>query len=243
GFSNGFLEREDNELAAGQGFAADLGVQYAWERLDNNDYRYTIGLSLLDVGQLTFTDAIVYRFSNSGEVLLDGDDYDFSEDGTLEAALDQFEQDINGNAAAARIPESFKMGLPTTISAQFGFRPQENVQLSVAYRGDLPGGKRELSQGQIFTVAAHYSKWWYGGGLTTSLTEWRQLQVGAQVRLGPIFLGSDRLFGSILPRAQLSEGDFFVGLRLHDFGGSGGGKKGRWRGKKGKGSRVRCYDF
>lgn len=243
GLTNAFLEREDGELAAGQGFAADLGLQYAWESLDDGIYRYTLGISLLDLGQLNFTNANVYRFNNSTEVLLVADDYDFSADGSTEAALDQLEQDINGIAAAARVMEPFSVGLPAAISAQFSFRPVEEIQLSVAYRGDVPGGTSRLSQGQAFTLAAHYSKWWFGGGLTAGMTEWQQVQVGAQLRLGPVFLGSDRLIGSVLPRAQLREGDFFVGLRLHDFGGEGGQKRGKHRGRSGKGSKVKCYSF
>ncbi len=241
--TNGWLEQADAQLAAGQGFAADLGLQYAWESMADGDYRYTAGLSLLDLGQLNFNNGTTYRFNNTGEVLLVGDDYDPDDEAVVAAALEQFGRDVNGNIAFAPVPESFSVGLPAAISAQFSYRPVAAVQLAVVYRGDLPGANNRLSQGQAFTLAAHYSKWWYGGGMTAGITEWQQFQLGGQLRLGPLYLGTDRLLGSLLPRAALREGDFFIGLRLHDFGGEQNRGQSKNRGRSGRGSKVKCYTF
>ncbi len=241
--TNGLLAGTDGPTGNGRGFAADLGLQYAWESLAAGIYRYSLGVSLLDLGQLNFAAANRYRFSNSGDVLLVGEDYNFSGDDGLEAALNQLEQDINGSSAATRVSESFVVGLPTSVSLQFRYRPLAAVQLAAAYRGDLSAGNRQLSQGQVLTLAAHYSKWWYGGGLSASITEWQQFQLGAQVRLGPLYAGTDRLLGTVLPRTTLSEGDFFLGIRLHDFGGEGGRQRNTRRGRSRRGNKVKCYTF
>jgi len=131
-FTDGFRQADSGSNTAGTGYALDLGVQYAWGETSGGDHRYTIGLSLLDVGTLTFNrGARKHRFTNAGEVLLDGEDYEF-EDNFTDQAISQLSRDVFDGAESSLIDDKFTVDLPSTISAQFSFRPADGVQLSAA---------------------------------------------------------------------------------------------------------------
>ena len=249
-FSTGLRGTPDQGSTAGQGFAGDFGVQVAWNSLDKGGYQFVAGLSLLDVGRIQFDQtAETYLFATETPVTLVAEDYEFVEgQEDIDAVLSTLGEEFygEGNAAASRTGNNFSIGLPTTISAQFSYRPIKEVQLSAAYLGSIVTGPKSLSQGQQLTLTGHYSSWWYGGGFALSAHNWRTINIGLQLRLGPIVLGSDRIIGSVLPASQLRGGDFYVGLKIHDFGGKGGKKKGG-KGQFGnRGSRrkeVKCYTF
>lgn len=243
-FTDGLRDSDAGGGRAGTGFAADLGFQYAWGDNGSSGYRFTAGISLLDLGVLTFNNrAEAYRFANSGEVLLAGSDYVFSTPDSIDASLAQLSLATNGTSSAL-VGNSFSVGLPTTISAQFSFRPLPEVQLAASYRGDAPVGLRRLSYGQELVTAIHYSHWWYGAGLTAGLYDWREFNVGLQLRLGPVYLGTDRLLGTVLRKTELSGGSFYAGLRITDFSRGNSGKAGGGRKRGGRnGQRVKCYDF
>lgn len=232
---------------AGQGIGADLGLQYAWgNQRSAGGYRYTVGVSVLDVGGITFNQrSRAYNFSNPDPVRLEGPLYDsLYANGGADAALDQLSRDFyDGNTSTARNGTSFNVGLPTMISAQFTVKPVRDVLIAAAYTGDLPLRTRQLSRGQQLVVSGHYSRWWYGASLSAGVYDWRGFNVGGQLRAGPFYIGSGRIFGSLLGTGELAAADFYFGLRLHDFGGSGGKKGISYKGKRKKGKKVKCYDF
>ncbi len=244
--TDGLRSSNADVTSSGRGWGTDLGLQYAWGYNASGGYRYVLGLSVLDLGSLRFTgNAESHRFENQGEVLLIGDDYSFTTPESIDTALQQLSRVVYGSPSESLVGDAFAVGLPAALSLQFAFRPVQEVQLAVAYRGDLPLREQQLSSGSSLTLAAHYSKWWYGGGLTAAWQDGAGFNVGFQLRGGPVFLGTDRLLGTVLPTARLHSGGFFLGLRIHDFGGNGkrgGGGKGVGR-RGGSSGRVKCYEF
>lgn len=248
-FTNGVRGTPDQGSSAGQGFGGDFGVQLAWKRLKKGGYQFVAGLSVLDLGRLQLNQtAETHLFATDNPVVLTSQDYDFVDgqedvDAVLTTLSEQFYGP--GNGATSRKGNSFSIGLPTTISAQISYRPIKEIQFSAAYLSNLINGAQSLSQGEQLTLAAHYSRWWYGIGFAASAYNWRTVNLGLQLRLGPLVIGSDRIIGSVLPATQLRGGDFFLGLRIHDFSGGkhkhkGGKQFGNW-GSRNK--NVKCYDF
>lgn len=245
GISSAFTGDGSDAGVSGSGFAVDLGVQYAWGETQGNGYRYTLGLSLLDVGALNFNQgAQLHQFTNSGEVSLIGEDYKFSDIDSLTDILSILSQQVNGSSNS-QVADEFTIGLPMAVSVQFSYRPLEAVQFSASYRGDVPFAVQRLSRGPELTTALHYSHWWFGAGLTAGVYDWQEFNLGFQARLGPVYLGTDRLFGSLLKKQELDGGSFYLGLRIHDFTPgrktkSGGRSRG---GRRNGGQRVKCYEF
>lgn len=239
-FTNAFRQTNDGNRPAGTGFGADLGVQYAWGQTDGPGHRYSIGFSVLDLGRITFNrGAQTHRFTNAGEILVDAENYQIEEDDYTDEALRRFSENVYDRGVSSLTGNEFAVSLPTAISAQFSVRPVEGVAVSAVYRGDLPFRTRQLSRGSQLLAAAHFSKWWYGAGLTAGVYDWNKVNVGLQLRLGPVYLGTDELLGTLLKRKELSGGGFYLGLRMHDFG----GKKRKRRNQRRGGKAVKCYDF
>lgn len=244
-FTDGLRDATATGGRSGTGFALDLGVQYAWGESDATGYRFTAGISVLDLGSLSFSQrSQTYRFANTGQVLLEVSDYSLSTPDSIDLALTRLSLETN-NTASARNGNTFSVGMPTTISAQFGFRPVRGVKLSASYRGDAPVGQRRLHYGQELVTAIHFSRWWYGGGLTAGFYDWREFNVGIQLRLGPVYFGTDRLLGTVLRKAELYGGSFYAGLRITDFTRGNNGKSGSGRKRSGQrgGQQVKCYEF
>lgn len=215
--SQGFLDNSFGTSITGTGFGTDLGVQYAWG-YDGRGYRYTLGVSLLDVGSIHFKEgAQQHRYTNPGEVLLSSTDYPFVGDNGFASALGQLSRDAyDGDSSNSLRSTSFSLGLPTAISVQFSVRPISAVQVSMAYRGNLPLVRRLKSEQQLALVA-HYSKFWYGAGFTASVYDWNSFNFGFQLRGGPFYLGTDRIRGTLRQVDELYGGSFYFGIRLHQL--------------------------
>ncbi len=245
GFTNGLRGTPDEGSSAGRGFAFDLGMQYAWESLEDGTYRFLLGFALLDMGRLQINrTAELHRFSSSEQVLLLGDNYNFNGQEDLDAALEQLNRDFFGGGSLSLIDRQFFLPLPSTFSVQFAFQPIQGLQLTAAHIGDIPLNKQQFTLGQHSTLAAHFSRWWLGAGLSANLYNFRYFNLGGQFRLGPLFFGSDRLLGSLLKHPRLQGGDFVLGLRLHSFQAKGRKSNSsslRTRGRGGKA--VKCYTF
>lgn len=240
GFTNGVRLEADEGVTAGEGYGFDVGVQYAWSELSEGGYQYQLGVSLLDIGTVNLNEtAELHRFTNPDPITLSSLDYEFlTEDIAVDSALRQLNLDIFGVEGVSLVNRAFSVGLPTAFSVQMAVRPNKDWQFSAAYVGDLLSGKRRITRGQQLTVAAHFSRWWFGAGLTGGLYEWRHPQLGLQLRLGPIFLSTNRLIGTLLPTQRLRAADFSIGFRLHDFSPRSRERKGRRQGKA-----VKCYTF
>jgi hypothetical protein len=245
GLTGNLLGEGEDLQSAGGGFAADFGFQYAWGSDSDGKYQYVAGVSVSDIGQLNFNrSGQVHRFVNSGDVLFLTADYDTLANAGVDGFLQQLSADVyDGDTGASLDGRGFKVGLPTTISAQFSFRPVQEVQFAAAYRTTLGLRSEQLSQGNQLYLGANYSKWWYGAGLSANVHNWDSFSIGMQLRAGPFYVGSDRLIGTVLKTSKLRGGDFYFGIRLHDFGRKGGKKGGKFKNRKGNGKKVGCYDF
>jgi len=246
-FTNGLRGTPDEGITAGSGYGVDIGVQLAWYEMREGGYRFSAGFSLLDLGWLRLhKTAESHFFGNPNQISLASQDYEFAEGREdLDLILNQLSRDFYGISNNSLVADEFNIGLPTALSAQFSVKPIADLSVSAAYVGDLPGLRQAFTRGQHFTVATHYSRWWYGAGITVSSFNWRFVNLGLQARLGPLTIGSDRLFGTLIRTPRLRSADFFIGLKLHDFGGGNNKKKGknRFSGRRGRGQEVRCYEF
>ncbi|MEM9525292.1 MAG: hypothetical protein AAGA31_01730 [Bacteroidota bacterium] len=243
--SEGLLSNSFSSGVTGGGIGLDLGLQYAWGYSAAGGYRYVIGLSVLDIGAVPFRQgAQQHRFTNGGEVLLDAEDYPFVGDDGFGVALNQLSRDTyDGDSNNSLRASEFEVGLPTAISAQFAFKPFTPLQISLAYRGDFPLASRRLTQGEQLTVAAHYSKHWYGAGFTASLYDWNTHNFGFQLRGGPFYFGTDLIRGTITTLPELNSGGFYFGIRLHEFKRKGQANNTRTSLPKNGSKPVKCYKF
>ena len=100
------------------------------------------------------------------------------------------------------------------------------------------GGTPALRRNNLLAGSARFEHRWYGGGVSLSLLNYKQLAVGFSARLAFLTIGSEDI-GSLMGKRNLNSTDFYVGLKLNPFGlgwnfGGGGGRRGK---------NVKCYEF
>lgn len=229
---------------SGSGIGVDFGAQLAWEPMREGGYRYVAGISVIDAGTLNFEEnAEQHRFTNPGLVFIGPDNFEGLEG---QEDVDEFIGVLNeiyyGRRGVSLESESFSIGLPTVVSAQFAYQPISDLRLSAAYAGGVNLNDRQLKAGQQLALAAHFSRWWYGAGLTTALHDWRYFNIGAQLRLGPITIGTDRFVGTFSKASRLQAADIYLGIKFHNFGLKKADRKGQFNRPRNS-RKVKCYQF
>ncbi len=203
----------------------------------NIPYKYKIGLSIIDVGNVKF-DPILYQGYNFDQYTwLNYADQEINDDNPADLFAPQ-EPDI-GNG---RVKNPNKIRLPTFVSAQFDY----NLWASRVYiNGTIIQGfgvaknKFGLRHANSLSVTPRFESYWFDFALPFSLYEYRHPQLGASMRLGPLTLGTDKLINWLF-KSKIYGADIYlylkVPIRYHPSckdrqKGQRGGRGGRGRGR------------
>ena len=107
GFNIGFLYTKEASNVAKKGEKALCAKPY-------EDYKYRIGVSILDVGGIHFkNNARLYQFQ-TGNVTLDANQIKFYN--TVDSTMNYYSQLLNGNAAKTLTDSTISMSLPAALS-------------------------------------------------------------------------------------------------------------------------------
>lgn len=244
-FTNVVRDAEEFDQPTGSGIGIDFGARVAWEPMREGGYRYSLGLSVIDAGNLNFDQqAERHRFASETQTIINSADYRFVEgQEDVDEVIGVLNDAFYGQRGVSLEANKFTIGLPTAISAQFTYQPISDLRLAAAYVGGVKLNSRQLRTGQQLALAAHFSRWWYGAGLTTNLHDWRYLNIGAQLRLGPITLGTDRFFGTLSKVKRFQAADFYIGVKFHNFGFKKEGDRSSLFRRSRSSREVKCYQF
>ena len=196
----------------GKGWGADIGFTYEyrpkWEKyrtmLDGkevinqrkNKYKYRVGISLMDLGGVHYKNSPDLRGynverTNKTLALADFDDADDSEAfaDVLNNALDITDVDkIN----------SFRAGLPATLNLNFDYNIAGPLYANATWIQDLRN-KNAIGMRQ-FSLLAVTPRLEFRALEAAFPVAWQSnysvLTVGAMLKLGPIFIGSDNIGGA-----------------------------------------------
>jgi hypothetical protein len=243
-FTNNIVDEGNMDATPGQGWAADLGVLY---RVDMGDdyYRWELGAALLDVGSLQFGDGEQHRFNSSTLATALNQNYEQLElDNGLDAAVQQFSEDVFGDASASRVGTDFTMYLPTTLGLQATYRLAEWAKIEANYLVGVRTSAGAMQRASLLAVTPRVERHWWGVGMPVSLYAGEQIRVGLAVRLGPLFFGTDQLGGSLFRSREMTGADVYMGVKLHPWNlarSSSGRGKAKNKGRSGK--PVECYKF
>jgi hypothetical protein len=214
----------------GRGWAAELGFTYKRALNDANyegytphqgafkcepmDYKYKVGLSVVDVGRIKFDQGAVLRTY----------DRDFEADDNTEAV--NLEEGMSATAAAQEIftegnanttGTSFKAWMPTAASLQFDVNFENNFYLNMSTTQRL-GRATTLGvpRPNVSALSLRYERKQFEIAMPFSLYEYRYPMLGLMVRFNGIIIGTDNL-GPWLIRKDLYRGDVYVHLKYSIF--------------------------
>ena len=220
----------------GGGIGVDLGYSYIYEG-DEDNYKWKLGASLLDLGSINFTkNAEVHDLRNDTLQSFDQNQY---KEGLIEERIQSISFETYGDSTASLEARSFRVALPSALSLQFDYMLIENVYVNALLIQRIAlGGSAALRRNNLFAVSGRFEHRWFGGGISISALNYKQVAVGLSGRLAFLTLGTEDV-GSLFGRRNLNSTDFYVGIKINPFDlglNLGGGGSGR-------GKNVKCYEF
>lgn len=235
-------------LGSGRGWAVDLGFEYK-RMLDdvsryspNNpkggckrvDYKWKIGVSALDMGNIRFTKNAVYQDFRQTGALWEG--YDSTGIGGYGGIDSLLNSEFNTNGSITRLPE-FRIWLPWAGSVQFDYNFGHYLYLNATA---LYGGRigNNVRRGSLIAITPRYERKRWEVSIPFSLWDFRYPQFGIQIRLNNmLIIGSDRIMPLLYP-SNVYGLDIYFHLKFSLFKNPACGK--RNRGRSGKKSHSEC---
>ncbi len=209
---------------SGLGLGLDLGAVFEFGRMGDakwkavvdgkpsfgaNPYRFQLALSVLDFGGLRYgSDLSTIQISNSQAKTLVWDTAVWTALAQGQNALfDELESFARRELNYQNSTESRTVRMPATWVLQGNYRINRWLQLGAQWRHNSAA----VGLSSIQLVPRFESKWLELGVPMSLHSGYRDLAAGGFVRLGPLWLGSDRLFSSLFQTSK-SDLDVYMGL-------------------------------
>jgi outer membrane protein OmpA-like peptidoglycan-associated protein len=198
------------DKAAGTGWGFDLGATYEYrpdmdpfrytmdgeEGIDpgKNKYLYRIGFALTDIGGIRYNTSPyvrAYDFTRTNRLI----DPNAFNDTDLDKASTAIDQQLNLQASEQR--SSFRSGLPSSINLNFDYRLSKKLYANLTWIQGLQGKESvSMRQNSGIAITPRLEMKWLELAFPVSLmNSYQTFAVGASLRLGPLFVGSDNLSG------------------------------------------------
>jgi outer membrane protein OmpA-like peptidoglycan-associated protein len=207
GWDLGLVYELRGNIAKGHYLDLDNEVK---ERLDLNKYIVRVGLSLLDAGKFTYTRrelAQDYSANITGWDISQVNASDLDQWDTAFAELVDYVP--NGSP-------TYTHRLPTAIAANIDLHAFGGFYLNVGTYQDATGLFKEanttLRPTEWVAVSPRFENRWFGFYLPMSRTA-QQTRIGATVRIGPVYFGSNNLADQVANEKN-TQADYHFGVRF-----------------------------
>lgn len=196
---------------AGAGWGVDLGMIYEHRpdhrkysyrdrnqrRYDpsKNKYQYRLSLSLLDLGGMRFRNPAYvnhYQVQRQNVLFTENNFVDIGGVDDVFAGIDQTLELTDSDRQT-----SFWKTLPTALHAGLDYKIRERVYVNTVWVQSLTSNRTlTMDLPSVLAVVPRYETKWFEAALPVALADnYSRLTLGASLRLGPIFLGTDHLGG------------------------------------------------
>lgn len=238
GFTNKTLTTESiSTQPIGSGYALDLGASWIFDLDEDNDYRYKLGISILDLGKINFD-----KWTENYHIVANGvntniDATPFENLTTREEVLDELSNQVLGDNSSIRAPAGISMWAPTTLSVQGDFQITKGVFVAGMLNQRIRFSKEAVKRNNTFALFPRIEKRWYSLGFPIVINNWQDFRLGTTARIGFLTVGSDNI-GSLFGQSTLTGTDLYFALKFNPFNINLFGKGG-----KSKGQPIKCYKF
>ncbi|MBL4577664.1 MAG: hypothetical protein JKX74_04275 [Flavobacteriales bacterium] len=201
---------------SGKGWGFDLGTTMVMKRKYRSggigrveggqdhptNYGTRVGISLIDIGRINFGSNVrkykVDKFTRSDSIA--------DMDVLVSSELYQFPPQVQPGG-------QFLMRLPTALSVQVDYkvRPHVFVNATAIQRIVLPGPG--IDRANQLSVTPRFELRWLGLSMPLILYQYTRPRLGAALRIGPLWIGSDKIGSWFFP-GKFSGTDFFISLRI-----------------------------
>ena len=160
------------------------------------DYRYKLAIAIIDFGSI--------RFSTNAEAANLTSNFDTDQ---LE---DLFETDPEDQIVLEEESE-FRTATPLALSLQYDYNLNDRFYLNATLVQNLAFMRTNaIRRSDILGASVRYESRWLGAAIPVSLQNYRNIQVGAALRLGIVVLGSDHILPFFVPQDINSANAYFA---------------------------------
>lgn len=209
---------KDDDFDFGNGSSSiggDIGLIYEYRpelkkdrKLDSlalrghNQYRLKLGLSITDIGSITYQDVNIDTYSVSGTVSAS----DFDED---------FEQGLEDNYSFISNTQDVTVQLPTALRYAIDLRVDRNIYIAATGAVGLNASTDPYSNNQLnyTTIVPRYESRLFTLYTNISFVEYADMTWGAGLRFGPLSFGSGSILSNLISEDSQAA-DFYIGLKI-----------------------------
>lgn len=206
GYTTGFDDEGFSTASLGSGFGFDLGAVYEWQPTGSattrKRYHLRLGVSLTDIGGITYDDARISQYQLSGTA--DVGNYD--EQGLEEFLIDNYEGTSGTEKRSYRLPAALRLLADVSFT--------RNLYLTLASTQSLSGEDvLATSVRNTVVVAPRFESKWLSIYSPFSLGDAEGFRWGAGLRFGPLTVGSGSALSALL-RDRTQAVDVFAGVKI-----------------------------
>ncbi len=203
----------------------DLGVVYEWRpdfekfrydmdgekdlyRKDQNKYKLRMGLSLLDIGKVKFK-----RGPRSQDFIADVNFWDLSKLNIT--SVQELDDTLRKRFLTTDGTGSFKMNLPTTLSAQFDYNIYKDFYINFTpyYLFKFKNKITKVHDVSTFSLTPRWDHKWFGAFVPFSYDAMRHTKVGLGLRVGPLIVGTNNIT-PLISKKDLYGADIYFMIKI-----------------------------
>lgn len=232
-----------NGLFVGRGFSFDAGLLYSKPLHDpghrrirrivrntrfgqqnrpcNNEYvpyRYRIGISLIDIGRISFSENL--RQVDFNDVHnKHGRSFDKDARENIDKMVNEIGHYFDLGDEAVLSDQHFDIGLPASVSVQFDYRVNDNLFFHAIGFQSIGIFNNTIARPPYLGIIPRYTFGDFEFSIPLGLYNYSKPQAGLAVRIGSLTLGTDNL-GGLVNAGAFSGMDFYMSLQAGLFKGN-----------------------
>ena len=202
----------------GSGLGLDLGITMIDKNPREDEYQSKFSFNILDLGYINFKNGTNHQFVNGNTVWLQNNPN--LEDETFESPeqyLKLLSQEAYGDENKSFVGNGFKMGLPTSINVNYSQRIKENHFVNFNWIQRVPVFENSVKRNNVLNANYSIQKEAFGYGFSTTLSEYKSLQFGGYLRLGPLILGSENALPLLFKHKKLHNANIYLAIKFYPF--------------------------
>jgi hypothetical protein len=216
---------ELDPLVKGKGFSFDAGITYVrmkdrkrnyressgLRRGISNEYHYKAGISLLDMGFISFNQFVeVHEFNDVNNRIWPGL-LSFNPS-SLQDVIRSASYNLLGDSLASQTDATkFKIWLPSALSLQFDYNAGNNIFVNATVINGVRFAQPSVRRSSLIAVTPRYEAKYFEVSLPVSLFDYRDLQLGMALRIFNLVIGTEKL-GTFLHLTDVNGMDIYFAL-------------------------------
>ena len=202
----------------GKGLGLDLGISMIDKDDHEEEYNTKLSFGIVDLGSIRFGGGINHRFAEGNKVWLQNNPvFDNQKFENPEQYLRLLSNEAYGDPNKSRIEDGFVVGLPTSIHLNYSQRVKSHHFININWIQRTPVFKNALKRNNLLNINYSVQKKWLGYGISSTLSEYNDLQFGGYLRLGPLILGSENALPLFIDQKKLHAANVYLAIKLYPF--------------------------